>query len=136
MADPTVRAALDQAFNDSQAGTTSNHEEGGWIFANAYNANFHIVRVPSGPIGGNLNMGNIPTMPSERLVGEFHTHPYRQGQPAMPGYVFGNPARPSPADTNGANNQSRVPGQIRYRDRRGRRRTSTYGPNRGQCTPV
>jgi hypothetical protein len=74
-ADPTVSAAIAQAWTDSQAGDPDNrHEEGGWIVQDTRTGALSVVRWPKGT-GSSINPGAPPQIPCSRVVGEFHTHP-------------------------------------------------------------
>jgi len=74
-ADPTVSAAIEQAWTDSQAGDKDNrHEEGGWIIQDTQTGALSVVRWPAGN-RSSINPGDPPEIPCHRVVGEFHTHP-------------------------------------------------------------
>ena len=74
-ADPTVSAAIEQAWTDSQAGDKDNrHEEGGWIVQDTTTGALSVVRWPAGT-RSSINPGDPPEIPCSRVVGEFHTHP-------------------------------------------------------------
>lgn len=75
LSDPTVRAALKQAWEDSQPGFSGGHEEGGFILRDL-EGNLSVVRWPKGV----ANSINLPPHPDcqvdERdVVATFHTHP-------------------------------------------------------------
>jgi len=72
---PAVRAALRQAWQDSQPGGTGAHEEGGFILRDLV-GNLSVVRWPKGA----QNSIILPPHPNckiaERdIVATFHTHP-------------------------------------------------------------
>jgi RHS repeat-associated protein len=124
---PVVRRALDRAFRDSGYNTQNAHEEGGWIFADENN-NLRVARATRGT-GGSINLNNPPLVMVRhgwRLVGDFHTHPYRDGQQVIgepPGVVADQPQHPSKRDERLAAQRGtpaliRHPGGIRI-----------YGPN-------
>lgn len=73
--DPTVRAMLKQAWDDSQPGVTGGHEEGGFVLRDSA-GNLSIVRWPKGKHNGIA----LPPHPACRIGGHdivatFHTHP-------------------------------------------------------------
>ena len=73
--DPVVRAALRQAWEDSQPGLTGNHEEGGFILRDS-DGNLGVERWPH----GQRNSIMVPPHPNCRINGQdivatFHTHP-------------------------------------------------------------
>ncbi|MCI0557074.1 MAG: hypothetical protein MN733_01155, partial [Nitrososphaera sp.] len=72
--DPVVRAALRQAWEDSQPGLTDGHEEGGFILRDSAD-NLSIERWPYGqqntivlPLHPNCRINN------QDIVATFHTH--------------------------------------------------------------
>ncbi|MBV9468064.1 MAG: DUF4329 domain-containing protein [Abitibacteriaceae bacterium] len=75
LADPLVRAALQQAWRDSQPGMRGGHEEGGFILQDP-NGDLRIMRWPTGsqssivlPPYSNCKIGESD------IVATFHTHP-------------------------------------------------------------
>jgi hypothetical protein len=75
LADPTVRAALKQAWEDSQSGVSGRHEEGGFILRDAA-GNLSVVRWPKGA----QNSITLPSHPDCKvgesdIIATFHTHP-------------------------------------------------------------
>ena len=73
--DPTVKKALDDAFDASQQGTPDQHEEGGWIYDCLRDGGWKIVIVPWPP-GSYDKIDNGPMLddPDCQLVGSYHTH--------------------------------------------------------------
>ncbi len=72
---PAVRAALKQAWEDSQSGVTGGHEEGGFILRDSV-GNLRVVRWPKGA----QNSIILPPHPNCKIgesdiVATFHTHP-------------------------------------------------------------
>jgi hypothetical protein len=70
-----VRAALRQAWQDSQPGVTGGHEEGGFILQDA-NGELSVLRWPRGKSGSIV----LPTYSNGKvgecdIVATFHTHP-------------------------------------------------------------
>lgn len=115
-ADATVRAAIEQAWTDSNPnaaevppnpGPSIKTEQGGWIVWNCLTERYRIVRVPAGTRDGLPTI--VGTRPNvrhpEHLVAWFHTHPNTVAE----GYNQG----PSPADRAYTQNQARVPGIVR-----------------------
>lgn len=117
--DPRVQEALDQAWRDSQEGTESEHEEGGYI-QQCQNRNAitgevtyftQVLRWPPGD-----RDSSSPAYPPRqddncRTVATFHTHP--GGEPGGPGDDgYTNPI-PSPEDYLAAGNDG-LPGIIRW----------------------
>lgn len=74
---PAVKSALNQAWSDSQAGTPTYHEEGGWIYANNSNNSLSIIRAASGTSNSMPSMrpSLTPIVFGSRLAAWFHTHP-------------------------------------------------------------
>lgn len=73
--DPAVRAALQRAWEDSEAGLPGRHEEGGFVLRDA-EGRLSVVRWPKGtqnsiemPPHANCRIGE------RDLVATFHTHP-------------------------------------------------------------
>lgn len=92
---PTVRQALEQAWNDSQPNDpTQRHEEGGWIYQNTTTGEITTRRAPRGQ-QASINVNSPPQVPGSVPVGTFHTHP----NPSSEGWDPG----PSGADTRNAN---------------------------------
>ena len=72
LADPTVVAALDTAWTESNPGTGTDPnraEQGGWIVRNP-DGTFTIQRWPAGQAAG-----ITPTAAPSNVAGSFHTHP-------------------------------------------------------------
>jgi hypothetical protein len=79
LSDPTVCAALWQAWQDSSPGSTGGHEEGGFVVQDA-NGTLRIVRWSKG------SQDSIVVLPhpdcrinEEDIVASFHTHPNTGG---------------------------------------------------------
>jgi hypothetical protein len=75
LADPAVRRALREAWEDSQPGQTGGHEEGGFITMDAAG----VLSVSRWPRGAQ-DVIRVPPHPGCRIqsidiVGSFHTHP-------------------------------------------------------------
>ena len=101
-----VQQAFRQAYLDSSLPGGGTQEQGGWIYANRFNADdIVIIRAGASYLSDasngdnpnlNIHLGNNPTLPSNsdyRMVADFHTHPdYTAG-----GNVVHDPA-PSQAD--------------------------------------
>jgi hypothetical protein len=73
--DPVVRAALKQAWEDSQPGPTGDHEEGGFILRDSAGN----LRIECWPYG-QQNSIVVPPHPNcrisdQEIVATFHTHP-------------------------------------------------------------
>lgn len=73
--DPTIRAALKQAWEDSRPGFTGGHEEGGFILRDSA-GNLSVVRWSKGA----QNSIILPPHPNCKIgesdiVATFHTHP-------------------------------------------------------------
>lgn len=128
---PVVRTALNQAWADSGYGTRNAHEEGGWIFADNQNNAITIVRAAPGTDSDMSSMATnlTPIGIGSRLIGWFHTHPFREGAPipSQPGYIYGDQRQPSQDDRD-VSRDLQVPGLIRNR-----RGVSVVGPNRRPC---
>jgi hypothetical protein len=105
---PEVKAAIDAAWEDSNAGNaTHRHEEGGWIIEDA-SGNITIQRWPSGDRDG-IAPGPTPVPPEGgRVVGHFHTHPNPPTDENGTQWEQG----PSEADNNFADNRN-LPGIVR-----------------------
>ena len=75
--DPNVRAAMRQAWNDSQAGDPANrHEEGGYVVRNP-DGSYGVERWPRGA-GASIAPPARDAQGrynGKEVVGEFHTHP-------------------------------------------------------------
>ncbi len=116
--DPTVSAAIAQAWTDSQADDKDNrHEEGGWIVQNTETGALSVHRWPKGT-GSSITPSARPQIPCHRVVGHFHTHPNPPEDEDGTKWVQGA----STSDTNFANNTG-LPGIIRNAAG-----TETYGP--------
>lgn len=97
--DPTVTAAFEQAWKDSQEGSPGEHEEGGWIYhcSNvdpSAPASFATIveRWPKGKTG-EITPSPLSKDSSCRLVGSFHTHPGpASGHPKNDGYTNEKPS--------------------------------------------
>ena len=80
--DPTVQAAIDKSWRESQINPDGSvHEEGGWIYMNPTTGVITVVPTPDGPTvpygqDGSTNHGNPPVVPGSVVVGIYHTHPY------------------------------------------------------------
>ncbi len=75
LTDPKIRAALKQAWKDSQPGVTGGHEEGGFIVMGSA-GHLDVIRWPKGtqsaiilPSHLNCKVGN------KDIIATFHTHP-------------------------------------------------------------
>ena len=101
---PTVRAALEAAWSDSQSESAERrHEEGGWIYQDLITREIAIRRGPPG-IGTAIVLDDPPIVEGSLVVGVFHTHP----NPSSEGW---NPG-PSPADRR-ADERDGIPDLIR-----------------------
>lgn len=117
-ANPTVSAAVEQAWTDSQAGDKDNrHEEGGWIVQNTATGGLSVVRWPAGT-GSSITPGARPEIPCHRVVGHFHTHPNPETDENGTQWEQG----PSTSDNNFATSTG-LPGLVRNAAG-----TETYGP--------
>lgn len=115
-ANATVRAALEAAWTDSQAGDATNrHEEGGWIYMDTTTGAITTRRTAGGARAG-ISLNAPPVVAGSVVVGNFHTHP----NPTAEGWEPG----PSPADTR-LETARGVPGVIRADDG-----NHVYGPGR------
>jgi len=94
LVDPTVRAALEDAWNASMADDPANrHEEGGWLYIDVTSGAKQVRRaVPGGQ--SQLDLDSPPMVPGCVVVATFHTHP----NPTSEGWDPG----PSDADTQSA----------------------------------
>ena len=89
-ADHLVRAALEQAWVDSEVSDPlRRHEEGGWIYLDLSSGKMSIQRAKRGATAG-IDLSYPPVMAGCIVVGKFHTHP-------NPGSEGWNPG-PSQAD--------------------------------------
>jgi hypothetical protein len=75
LSNPTIRAALKQAWEDSQPGATGGHEEGGFIVRDLA-GDLEVVRWPK----GGQNSILLPPHPKckvgdKDIIATFHTHP-------------------------------------------------------------
>ena len=119
MTDSTVRAAIEDAWNDSNPNAPEvppnpppgiKQEQGGWVIYDCCNQTYQIIRVTGG------TRDRLPTIVRTRpnvshpeyLVAWFHTHPNTVAE----GYAQG----PSPADIQFTHNSARVPGIVRSHD--------------------
>jgi hypothetical protein len=111
LADPVVKAALDDAWEDSLVSDKDKrHEEGGWILQNIETGELTTVRVASGT-RDRLNLGIPPIKQGWRVVGFFHTHP------SPPTDEFGTSWEPGPSDIDiNAAKLVSLPGLLRNRD--------------------
>lgn len=92
--DPTVKQAMQDSWNDSNASDPAlRHEEGGWIYQNPTTGAITTRRASAGA-QASLDLNNPPEVPGSVVVGKFHTHP----NPTSEGW---NPG-PSRADTRNA----------------------------------
>lgn len=73
--EPIVRDALSEAWQDSQPGPSSGHEEGGFILRNGAGE----VRVIRWPTGGRDSISTPPhvgcRIEDNEIIATFHTHP-------------------------------------------------------------
>jgi proteasome lid subunit RPN8/RPN11 len=75
LADPNVRQAMRQAWEDSDDGGPNDHEEGGYIVQNP-DGSLAVVRVPSGDEDSvSFDIHESGMIGDQRIVGTFHTHP-------------------------------------------------------------
>jgi hypothetical protein len=87
---PTVRQAIEAAWNESLPGDAQRrHEEGGWIYLYLSTGQFLIRRAAAGH-QAELNLDDPPEIAGAVVVGVFHTHP----NPTAEGWYGG----PSEAD--------------------------------------
>jgi hypothetical protein len=118
-ADPTVAAALNTAWSDSNPNAaevpsgspgSTKKEQGGWILWNGQTGAYQVSRVPAGTRDGLAPI--VGTRPSPAapwvLVAWFHTHPNK----ASEGYV----SDPSPGDLGYTTGEAKVPGIIKTHD--------------------
>jgi hypothetical protein len=106
-ADPTVKAALEDAWAASQAGNkTTRHEEGGWILEDMA-GNLTVVPWASGNRDGITPGATPPPPPGGRVVGHYHTHPNPPTDEDGNQWEQG----PSEADKNFADNRN-LPGIV------------------------
>ena len=128
LADSTVSDAIDDAWDDSEAGNKdTRHEEGGWIiqtrtqYGEEYVYGFRVVRVPAGTRTG-ISPGAPPAVTeNERIVGFFHTHPN------PPVDEDGNRWEQGPSDSDkNWHNRHKIPGIVRNAAG-----NETFGPTRG-----
>ena len=74
-ADLVVRAAMEQAWIDSQpSDPVQRHEEGGWIYMDTATGQITTRRAPAGTLA-RLSLANPSLVPGAVVVGTFHTHP-------------------------------------------------------------
>ena len=108
VADPTVSAAIDSAWNASNPNgpAADRHEHGFWILRDNRRGTYIISNFPTGS-GAQITPGATPVSSNQSVVGFFHTHP----NPTNEGYILG----PSPADVNFARTRN-VPGVLRAND--------------------
>lgn len=105
--DPTVKAALEDAWAASQADNATNrHEEGGWILEQP-DGNITIMHWASGNRSGITPGPTPPAPPGGRVVGHYHTHPNPPTDENGDQWEQG----PSQADGNFANNRN-LPGIV------------------------
>lgn len=82
---PTVKAALGQAWTDSQSNDPARrHEEGGWIYRDQATGQVTVRRAPAGAQAG-IDLRNPPNVPGSVVVGKFHTHPNPTSEGWVPG---------------------------------------------------
>lgn len=82
---PIVRAAMEEAWQDSLPGDcAARHEEGGWIYCNPSTGDIVTIRAAAGE-RARLNLGNPPDMIGFVLVGTYHTHPNPTAEGWRPG---------------------------------------------------
>ena len=115
LGDARNRSALNDAWNRTQAGTASAHEEGGLLGqvideGQPYQKDIVINQTyttPSTSAQGSLQgftswaQGQIASNSSTVAFGYwYHTHPFAQGTPVAnnPGHIYVNPNSPSPND--------------------------------------
>ncbi|UCE26642.1 MAG: hypothetical protein JSW52_09875 [Candidatus Coatesbacteria bacterium] len=127
LADDTVSDAIDDAWDDSDAGDKDKrHEEGGWILwcrqqhGSEWQYSFKVVRVASGGRSG-ITPGNPPEQENCRVVGFFHTHPNPPTDEDGDNWEQG----PSESDNNW-HNRHKIPGVVRNASG-----NETFGPERG-----
>jgi hypothetical protein len=101
---PTVQAALEAAWVDSQPDSPeSRHEEGGWIYQHLTSGETSVRRARPG-IDTAIDLSDPPLVEGAVVVGVFHTHP----NPTSEGWEPG----PSSADRR-ADERDGVPDLIR-----------------------
>jgi hypothetical protein len=104
---PTVRQAIEEAWQDSlPQDTDRRHEEGGWIYLNVTTGEIRVRRAPAG-LQAELSLENPPEVSGAVIAGVFHTHP----NPTAEGWYGG----PSDADRL-ADERDGVPDLIRADD--------------------
>lgn len=75
LSDPSIRAAIKQAWEDSQPGATGGHEEGGFIVMDSA-GHLDVIRWPK----GEKSSIRLPSHPNckfrdKDIIATFHTHP-------------------------------------------------------------
>jgi hypothetical protein len=85
-----VKAALEKAWKDSQAGDSAKrHEEGGWIYQNTTTGAITLRRAPAGK-QASINLNSPPGVADSVVVGVFHTHPNPTSEGWDPGPSSGD----------------------------------------------
>ncbi len=128
LGDSTVTDAIDDAWDDSDAGdAAARHEEGGWIIQCRHTEgtettySYQVRRVPAGDKDG-ICPGTPPDVGTDcRVVGFFHTHPNPPTDEDGNKWEQG----PSEADKNW-HNKHKIPGIVRNAGG-----NVTFGPERG-----
>lgn len=91
LADPAVRQALAQAWQDSlPADPVLRHEEGGWIYADTVTGAISVRRAPPGGQAA-LDVSSPPVVVGSVVVATFHTHPNPSTEGWDPGPSSGDP---------------------------------------------
>ena len=91
LTNPVVRAALEQAWQDSMPeDPILRCEEGGWFYVDVRTGEIAVRRAPSGGQAV-LDLSSPPAVPGKAVVATFHTHP----NPSAEGWD----PRPSAEDT-------------------------------------
>ena len=85
LAEPVIKAVLEQAWQDSLPEDPSQrHEEGGWIYKDLATGEFLIRRAAVVHQAG-IDLSSPPEVAGATVVAKFHTHPH----PASEGWKVG-----------------------------------------------
>src|SRR5689334_5100682 len=85
MNDPTVRAAIEEAWIDSSpADPATRHEEGGWIYLDTTTGEISVRRQMASQQAA-IDLASPPVVAGSVVVGKFHTHPNPTSEGWEPG---------------------------------------------------